>query len=96
MALIPYSVSPRRIDQSRGPKPTKYSVTFMPPRLAARRWPSSWIITITMMATITISRSTAPARTATATMSATATSSSTADRRGDFTRWGWPPSPLPP
>src|SRR4051794_38623197 len=30
MALSPYSVSPRRNDQSFGPKPTKYSVTFMP------------------------------------------------------------------
>ena len=27
---MPYSVSPRRIDHSRGPNPRKYSVTFMP------------------------------------------------------------------
>ena len=27
---MPYSVSPRRIDHRRGPKPTKYSVTFIP------------------------------------------------------------------
>ena len=27
---MPYSVSPRRNDHSRGPKPRKYSVTFMP------------------------------------------------------------------
>ena len=36
MALTPYSVSPRRNDQMRGPKPRKNSVTFMPARLAAR------------------------------------------------------------
>ena len=29
-----------RNDQSRGPKPTKNSVTFMPERLAAMKWPS--------------------------------------------------------
>ena len=35
MALMPYSVSPRRNDQMRGPKPMKNSVTFMP-----AAWPS--------------------------------------------------------
>ena len=46
MALMPYSVSPRRTDHSRGPKPTKYSVTFMPARLAVTKWPNSCSITI--------------------------------------------------
>ena len=35
-AFRPYSVSPRRKLQMRGPKPTKNSVTFMPACLAAR------------------------------------------------------------
>ena len=30
MALMPYSVSPRRRDQRVGPKPTKNWVAFMP------------------------------------------------------------------
>jgi len=34
MALIPYSVSPRRNDQMRGPKPTKNSSTLIPNHLA--------------------------------------------------------------
>ena len=55
---MPYSVSPRRNDHRRGPKPTKYSVTFMPPRLAATKWPSSWSMTMTMIEATTISRST--------------------------------------
>ena len=55
---MPYSGSPRRKDHRRGPKPTKYSVTFMPLRLATRKWPSSWSMTMTMMEATTISRST--------------------------------------
>ncbi len=50
MALIPYSVSPLRIDHSRGPKPKKYSVTFIPDHLAVMKCPVSWIITMAMMA----------------------------------------------
>src|SRR6202035_5810414 len=45
---MPYSVSPRRIDQSLGPKPTKYSVAFMPDHFAVKKWPSSWSIMITI------------------------------------------------
>ncbi len=33
-ALTPYSVSPRQVDQTVGPKPMKYRVHFMPNRLA--------------------------------------------------------------
>ncbi len=55
---MPYSVSPRRKDHRRGPNPTKYSVTFMPLRLAMVKWPSSWSMTMTMMETTTINRST--------------------------------------
>ncbi len=33
---MPYSVSPRWVDQIRGPKPMKNCVTFMPARLAMR------------------------------------------------------------
>ena len=40
---MPYSVSPRFVDQSLGPKPTKYSWILKPNRFATRRWPSSWI-----------------------------------------------------
>ena len=36
MAFTPYSVSPRRKDHTRGPKPRKNSVTFMPARLAVK------------------------------------------------------------
>ncbi len=36
-ALMPYSVSPRVVDQMVGPKPTKYRVTFMPNRLASTK-----------------------------------------------------------
>ena len=36
MPLTPYSVSPLRNDQSRGPKPMKNSVTFMPVQRAVR------------------------------------------------------------
>ena len=46
MALTPYSVSPLRTDHSRGPKPTKYSVTFMPARLAVMKCPNSCSITM--------------------------------------------------
>jgi hypothetical protein len=41
MALSPYSVSPRRNDQMRGPMPMKYLRTFMPNAFAVSRWPAS-------------------------------------------------------
>jgi hypothetical protein len=41
MALRPYSTSPRRKLQMRGPNPRKNSVTFMPARRAITKWPSS-------------------------------------------------------
>ena len=47
---MPYSVSPLRIDHSLGPKPKKYSVTFIPAHLAVMKWPVSWIMTMAMMA----------------------------------------------
>src|SRR5579875_4150204 len=71
MALIPYSVSPRRTDHSRGPKPRKYSVTFIPLHLAVAKCPSSWIITMPTRSAITTTRSPAPSSTATATATAT-------------------------
>src|SRR5690606_16422014 len=40
-ALRPYSVSPRRNDQIRGPTPTKYSGAFILNRLAKYRCPAS-------------------------------------------------------
>src|SRR6266851_809041 len=40
-ALTPYSVSPRILDQSVGPNPTKYWVTFIPKAFAVARWPAS-------------------------------------------------------
>src|SRR3954449_2775930 len=39
--LRPYSVSPRLRDQSVGPKPTMYWVTFTPNFLAGTMWPTS-------------------------------------------------------
>ena len=84
---MPYSVSPRRKDQSRGPNPTKYSVTFIPPRLAARKWPSSWTMTMTMIETTTMRRSACPVATARATMRATVPMSSPASLLGDL---AWP------
>src|SRR5689334_6052560 len=44
-ALMPYSVSPRLVDQMVGPKPTKYLVHFMPNFLASTKWPVSCSIT---------------------------------------------------
>ena len=52
MALIPYSVSPRQVDQIVGPKPTKYRVTFMPNLLASTKWPVSCSMTDTSRATM--------------------------------------------
>ena len=46
MPFTPYSVSPRRTDQSRGPKPTKYSVTCMPAHFAVMKCPNSCSITM--------------------------------------------------
>ena len=42
MALMPYSVSPRRNDHRVGPKPTKYRVAFILNNLAVPRCPASW------------------------------------------------------
>ena len=77
MALTPYSVSPRRTDHKRGPKPTKYSVTFIRLHLAVAKWPSSWTMTITMMATMTISSALRPAAKKRATTAAITTASRT-------------------
>src|SRR6266511_1290775 len=41
-ALIPYSVSPRLVDQRVLPKPRKKRSTFMPNSLAVAKWPPSW------------------------------------------------------
>jgi hypothetical protein len=41
MDLMPYSVSPRLVDQSVLPKPTKYWVTLMPNFLAGYMCPTS-------------------------------------------------------
>ncbi len=60
IALTPYSVSPLRTDHRRGPKPTKYSVTFMPAHLAVAKCPSSCSITITMRMAMKRSRSPQP------------------------------------
>ena len=72
---MPYSVSPRRIDHRRGPKPRKYSVTFIRLHLAVTKWPSSCSMTMTMMATITMRRSVVWVTTAASTMATTATTS---------------------
>src|SRR3954452_20383748 len=39
---MPYSVSPRRRDQTVGPKPTMNCGTRMPNRRAQTKWPNSW------------------------------------------------------
>ena len=54
-ALSPYSVSPRRNENTVGPKPAKYWVAFMPNRLAVSRWPASCRHTDTRMPTAKIS-----------------------------------------
>src|SRR5215475_10117799 len=41
MAFSPYSVSPRRNENSVGPNPMKYCVAFIPNALAVSRWPNS-------------------------------------------------------
>ena len=51
-ALIPYSVSPRQVDQIVGPKPTKYLVTFMPNFFAVTKCPVSCSITEKSRATM--------------------------------------------
>ena len=51
-ALIPYSVSPRQVDQMVGPKPTKNLVTFMPNFLAVAKCPASCNITEKSRATM--------------------------------------------
>ena len=53
MALTPYSVSPRRVDHSRGPKPRKNSVTFMPDHLAVMKCPNSCSMIIRIRAATT-------------------------------------------
>ncbi len=55
-ALMPYSVSPRWVDHSVGPNPTKYLVHFMPNRLAITKCPVSCSITETSRATRKISQ----------------------------------------
>src|SRR3712207_3573249 len=42
MALRPYSVSPRRLDHTVGPKPTMNCGTRMPNRRAQKKCPNSW------------------------------------------------------
>jgi len=54
-ALMPYSVSPRRIDHSVDPKPTKNCVAFMPKALAVRKCPASCSMTETSKATTKMS-----------------------------------------
>jgi hypothetical protein len=61
MALIPYSVSPRRNDQRRGPKPTKNSSTLIPNHLATPKWAASWMTITTMRATKKATWATVPA-----------------------------------
>ena len=51
-ALIPYSVSPRQVDHSVGPKPTKYLVTFMPNFFAVTKCPVSCSMTEKSRATM--------------------------------------------
>ena len=50
---MPYRVSPRVVDHSTGPKPTKKSLTRIPARLAVMKWPNSWPITMTRTRKIT-------------------------------------------
>ena len=56
-SLKPYSVSPRRVDHSVLPKPTKYFGTRTPNSFAGTMWPTSW------SATDTINSRNSPART---------------------------------
>ena len=46
---MPYSVSPRVVDHSVLPKPTKYLLTRTPNSLAGTRWPTSCSAIDTMM-----------------------------------------------
>src|SRR5438132_6398620 len=50
-AFTPYSVSPRRTDHTRGPKPTKNSSTLIPKSLAKPKCALSWMRIVTRMAT---------------------------------------------
>ena len=50
-AFTPYSVSPRRNDQIRGPKPTKNSSTLIRKIFAIVKWPASCTTTTSMMVT---------------------------------------------
>ena len=54
-ALTPYSVSPRLVDQSVVPKPTKNWVAFMPKALAVTKCPASCSMTETSNATTKMS-----------------------------------------
>ncbi len=45
----PYSVSPRRQENTVGPKPTKYRRTFMPKAFAVTMWPASCSATETQI-----------------------------------------------
>src|SRR5919206_216536 len=51
MALTPYSVSPRFVDHSRGPNPTKNSSTLKPKRFANAKCAASWIMITTISIT---------------------------------------------
>src|SRR6266516_7595732 len=51
MALMPYSVSPRRNDHSRGPNPMKNSSTLIRNSLAMPKWAASWTRITTRRAT---------------------------------------------
>ena len=81
MALIPYSVSPFRIDHNRGPNPRKYSLTFIPLSLAAVKCPSSWsMITAAMTAMTAMSLRKCPSTPAATTRASTPTRTSTERR----------------
>src|SRR5438552_221821 len=60
MALIPYSVSPRRNDHSFGPNPTKNSSTLIRNSLAIPKWAASWTRITTRMATTKMTMPTVP------------------------------------
>jgi len=60
-----------RIDHRLGPKPKKYSVTFIPDHLAVMKWPVSWIMTMAMMARMKATTGKVPAATDQAMPSAT-------------------------
>jgi hypothetical protein len=54
-ALMPYSVSPRLVDQIVEPKPTKNWVAFIPNAFAVAKWPASCSMTEMSRATTKMS-----------------------------------------